>query len=119
MRRVGIRTWVAAVAVIASLGVLAPAAGAAGRAKPPKAHAATLWTPGQKLLVLYNNSPLRSCAADNCLVQAYMPASTGFGAGQGWVTSEADQLDSAPWCLINWKGTTGYTGCWRLSATLV
>jgi hypothetical protein len=76
--------------------------------------AAFLFSPGEKLVVLYNNSPLRTCPSTSCGVIAYMPATTSLNPGGGWVTSLSYQSSSNPWCVINWRGDGGYTGCWRL-----
>jgi hypothetical protein len=97
--------------------------GIAGTAAP--AHAAPAgggcefglsctYTVGEKLWVAYGNSPLRKCAGDNCAVITYMPVTTSFNPGGGWVTSEANQSSAGAWCIINYRGTTGWTGCWRL-----
>jgi hypothetical protein len=64
-------------------------------------------------------NPLRNCPLTSCTVIAWMPASTGFNPGQGWVTSVIDQpWLRASWCEINWKQVIGWTGCWRLAPLL-
>jgi hypothetical protein len=73
------------------------------------------FTQGQVLWDLYNNSPLRACPATNCAVITYMPATTSLNPGGGWVTSEAYQNEGNPWCIINYRGISGWTGCWRLA----
>jgi hypothetical protein len=89
---------------VTSLAVVAPAVSAS----------AYTFGAGQHLEVLYNNSPLRSCNADFCLVMLWMPATTSMGPGGGWVTSEQNQSASNPYCLINYRGTIGWA---RLLAT--
>lgn len=71
---------------------------------------------GEHLAVVYGNSPLRRCASTNCAVIVYMPVTKSFNPGGGWVTSEANQSPGGAWCKINYRGNTGWTGCWRLSA---
>lgn len=70
---------------------------------------------GEHLQVLYGNSPLRDCASTRCRVITYMPATRNFRRGGGWVTSEAHQNPNGAWCVINYRNTIGWTGCWRLS----
>jgi hypothetical protein len=42
-----------------------------------------------------------------------MPQTTSLNPGGGYATFAKDQ--SGPnWCEINWRGTIGWTGCWRL-----
>lgn len=78
------------------------------------AGAASLFTQGEKTMVMYNNSPLRTCASTSCGVRAYMPKSTSLQPGGGYATFAKDQ--SGPnWCEINWRGIVGWTGCWRLN----
>jgi hypothetical protein len=77
------------------------------------ASAAPLFTQGEKTSVMYNNSPLRTCASTGCAVLAYMPKTTSLQPGGGYATFAKDQ--SGPnWCEINWRGIIGWTGCWRL-----
>lgn len=84
----------------------------AGLAAAPASAGGWLFTAGEKAAVLYNNS--RSCADTSCTVLAYMPQTTSLNPGGGYVTFAKDQ--SGPnWCEINWRGTVGWTGCWRLN----
>jgi hypothetical protein len=77
------------------------------------ASAAPFFTQGEKTSVMYNNSPLRTCASTGCEVLAYMPKTTSLQPGGGYATFAKDQ--SGPnWCEINWRGIVGWTGCWRL-----
>lgn len=71
---------------------------------------------GEHLWALHKNSPLRDCASTSCRVIAHMPATRNLRPGGGWVTSKANQNANAAWCVINYRGTTDWTGCWRLSA---
>ena len=61
-------------------------------------------------------SPLRNAPCDGCTIMVWMPPSTGFNPGDGYVTSVVNQpWSGAPWCEVNWKGIVGWTGCWRLA----
>ncbi len=71
--------------------------------------------PGEALLVNYNSSPLRTCAANGCSVIVYMPKSQGVWPGGGYVTSVIEQNYYNPYCEVNYKGTIGWAGCWRLA----
>ena len=111
-----LRILTAALALAASLFAtsVAPAA-----ASEPSAwlHA------GEKMWIVYPNSPLRNCPQTDCTVMAWMPVSTSSNPGGGYVTSVINQpwavgLGYAPWCEINWKGIVGWTGCWRLGPPL-
>lgn len=85
----------------------------AGLAAAP-ASAGPLFTQGEKTSIMYNNSPLRTCASTSCTVLAYMPTTTSLQPGGGYATFAKDQ--SGPnWCEINWRGIIGWTGCWRLN----
>jgi hypothetical protein len=85
---------------------------AAGLAAPASAGTPS-FTAGEKSSVIYNNSPLRTCADTSCTVLAYMPKTTSLQPGGGYVTFAKDQ--SGPnWCEINWRNIIGWTGCWRL-----
>jgi hypothetical protein len=85
---------------------------AAGLAAAP-ASAGPLFTAGEKAAVMYANSPLRTCGDTSCTILVYMPKTTSLQPGGGYVTFAKDQ--SGPnWCEINWRGTIGWTGCWRL-----
>ena len=53
---------------------------------------------------------------DGFTVMVWMPPSTGFDPGDGYVTPVVNQpWSGAPWCEVNWKGIVGWTGCWRLA----
>jgi hypothetical protein len=109
-----------ALAASSGLGIAAPAAhasaAAAGQCNPEFNFECATFSSGQHLRVLYGNSPLRGCPDTNCGAITYMPATTSYNPGGGWVTSEANQNASNAWCIINYRGITGWTGCWRLSA---
>ena len=116
-------TLTAATLAAASLGIAAPAAHASapsvGQCSPefdPGCNPNPNFSSGEHLWVLYGNSPLRGCPSTNCGPITYMPATTSLNPGGGWVTSEANQNASAAWCIINYRGITGWTGCWRLSS---
>jgi hypothetical protein len=98
----------------AAIAVAAPTA-QANVTPAVRVPAASLFSPGEKLWVVYNNSPLRTCPSTSCGIIAYMPATTSLNPGGGWVTSLAYQNSSDAWCVINWRGDGGYTGCWRLA----
>ena len=75
---------------------------------------------GEKMCIVYPNSPLRNCPQTDCTVMAWMPVSTSSNSGGGYVTSVISRpwavgLGSAPWCEINWKGIVGWTGCGGLA----
>lgn len=100
---------------IVGLAVAVPAA-QAGEAHQTRAAAATyLFSPGQKLWVVYNDSPLRVCPGEDCGIIVYMPATTSLNPGGGWVTSLVYQNADNAWCLIDWRNIDGWTGCWRLA----
>jgi hypothetical protein len=104
VRRVGAAVGVAAIALASPFTAASPASATDSLYR------------GEALLVIYNNSPLRWCPGTNCAVMAWMPASTGYGPGGGWVTLTWDG-SSLPgdWCEVNWRGDIGWTGCWRLA----
>jgi hypothetical protein len=86
---------------------------AVGLAATPASAGTPLFTAGEKAAVMYANSPLRACGDTSCTILAYMPQTTSLQPGGGYVTFAKDQ--SGPnWCEINWRGTIGWTGCWRL-----
>lgn len=98
-----VTTALTGMASLAMAGLLAAPAGAS-----------PLFWQGEKTMVMYNNSPLRTCASTGCGVLAYMPASTSLQPGGGYATFAKNQ--SGPnWCEINWRGIIGWTGCWRLN----
>jgi hypothetical protein len=101
--------------VIAKTAVAAGMVGliATGLTSAPANAGTPLFTAGEKTAITVNNSPLRNCADTSCTVLAYMPVTTSLQPGGGYATFAKDQ--SGPnWCEINWKGTVGWTGCWRL-----
>jgi hypothetical protein len=127
MKRIFATLAITAGAAACTLTALVP--GTASAAPQPQAHAApaarcgefdfecpVYFSNGQKLWVLYGNSPLRGCASTSCAPITYMPATTSLNPGGGWVTSEAYQNADNPWCLINYRSTEAWTGCWRLSS---
>ena len=74
---------------------------------------------GQKAevgIAISSPNPLRNAPCDSCTVMVWMPDSTGFNPGDGYVTSVINQpWVGASWCEVNWKGIWGWTGCWRLA----
>ena len=104
---------------VAGLGIAAPAAQAsttpAGGCEF-NIECPVTFSSGQHLRVLYGNSPLRACHATSCRVIAYMPATKSLKPGGGWVTSKANQNAGNAWCIIDYRGITGWTGCGRLSS---
>jgi hypothetical protein len=101
--------------VIVKAAVTAGTAGliAAGLLAAPASAGTPLFHAGEKSAVMYANSPLRSCGNTSCTVLAHMPRTTSLQPGGGYVTFAKNQ--SGPnWCEINWRGTIGWTGCWRL-----
>ena len=113
MSRLRARLCVAATALAASSAAVALLPAAAGAVPPGWIYA------GQKALVgiaIASPNPLRNAPCDSCTVEVWMPDSTGFNPGQGYVTSVIDQpWVQASWCEVNWKGIWGWTGCWRLA----
>jgi hypothetical protein len=96
------------------LAIAAPAAQASIAREAHSPAGTYLFSPGQKLWVLYGNSPLRACPGTNCVIITEMPATTSLNPGGGWVTSLAYQNSSNAWCVIDYKNIGGWTGCWRL-----
>lgn len=104
-----IRRMAASVSLAASLGIIAFV---------PQASASAEYTipfyPGEHLLVMYDDSPLRTCGSESCPVILDMPKSKGNYPGGGWVTSVIAQMPTNAFCEINYRGIVGWTGCWRL-----
>jgi len=110
MSGINIRQVVASVGLAACLGLAAFA---------PQTYASAgeyviPFFPGEHLLVMYPDSPLRSCASESCPVITDMPKSKGNYPGGGWVTSVIAQMPTNAYCEINYRGIVGWTGCWRL-----
>jgi hypothetical protein len=109
MLGINVRRAAAAVGLAASLGLAAFA---------PQAHASAEYVipfyPGEHLLVMYPDSPLRTCPSESCSVMTYMPKSNGNYPGGGWVTSVIAQMPTNAFCKVNYRGIVGWTGCWRL-----
>jgi hypothetical protein len=87
---------------------------AAGLLAAPASAGGWLFTAGEKSSVMYANSPLRACGDTSCTILAYMPQTRSLQPGGGYVTFAKNQ-NGPNWCEINWEGTIGWTGCWRLN----
>jgi hypothetical protein len=109
----------AATLAAGSLGIAAPAAhatpAAASQCDPEFDFECRIFISGEHLRVLYGHSPLRGCPDTSCRVITYMPATKNRNHGGRRVTSKANQNAGNAWCIINYRGITGWTGCWRLS----
>ena len=108
MLGISVRRVATAVGLAASLGITAFA---------PEAHAVEYpipYFPGEHMLVMYPDSPLRTCPSESCAVILYMPKSAGNYPGGGWVTSVIAQMPTNAFCEVNYRGWVGWTGCWRL-----
>lgn len=119
------RRKLAEVIGIAAFGLVSAGIGIASSAAPASAAVSTCnpefnfechFTAGEQLWVVTANSPLRHCDSDSCSPFLYMPRTKSLKPGGGWVTSLRQQSPTATWCSINYKGRTGWTGCYRLAA---
>jgi hypothetical protein len=70
-----------------------------------------MFASGERLRVLHNKTPLRTCARTSCAVKVYMPATKSLKPGGGWVTSEKKQSSGNAWCYIEYRTIKGWTGC--------